>query len=117
MAVVIRFPWPPSTNNHMTVARGRFVPADNTRRFRALADVATFRAPRFGDARVALFMTFHCSTRRRYDCSNFVKEIEDALTRAHVWEDDSQVDELHLYRGSVSPRDGHVIVKIERIEP
>lgn len=111
----IKFPWPPTTNNHLMAVRGRFILTDKARQWRRVVEQILLGVPQFGDSRVAVTMTFHCATRRRYDCSNLVKEIEDSLTRAGAWEDDSQVDELHIYRGNVAPHDGHVIVKIERI--
>lgn len=49
-------------------------------------------------ARLALTIHVHGRDRRIFDLSNIPKAVEDALTHAGLWEDDSLIDELHLYR-------------------
>jgi crossover junction endodeoxyribonuclease RusA len=46
---------------------------------------------------VALSIRFYFATKRRRDLDNQNKLVLDALTGI-VYEDDSQIDELHLYR-------------------
>lgn len=49
-------------------------------------------------ARLALTIHVHVPDRRARDLSNLPKALEDALTHAGLWADDSLIDELHLYR-------------------
>lgn len=49
-------------------------------------------------ARLALTIHVHGRDRRIFDLSNLPKALEDALTHAGLWADDSLIDELHLYR-------------------
>jgi crossover junction endodeoxyribonuclease RusA len=43
----------------------------------------------------------HVPDRRKRDLDNLWKVLGDALTKAGVWKDDSQIWELHLKRGPV----------------
>lgn len=63
-------------------------------------------------ARLALTLTVYPPDRRARDLSNIPKALEDALTHAQVWADDSLIDELHVLRGEVVSG-GRVDVRIE----
>lgn len=55
--------------------------------------------PRLPDgARLVLTLEVSPPDRRARDLSNIPKALEDALTHAGVWADDSLIDELHIYR-------------------
>ena len=54
-------------------------------------------------ARLHLHLTAHPPDRRARDLSNIPKALEDALTHAHVWADDSLIDRLTVDRGEVTP--------------
>jgi len=117
----ITLPWPPSVNGYWrAIPRGRGVVqilSEDARDFRAdvarivTIDRANGEALRFGDARLKVTVTLHPPTRRAFDIDNFGgKAILDALTKAHVWTDDCQVDQLHIYRGPVVKGGSAVIV-------
>nr|WP_304523451.1 RusA family crossover junction endodeoxyribonuclease [Deinococcus arboris] len=54
-------------------------------------------------ARLALHLHTCAPDRRARDLSNLPKALEDALTHAGVWADDSLIDELRVTRGPVVP--------------
>ncbi|MBZ9752744.1 RusA family crossover junction endodeoxyribonuclease [Deinococcus sp. HMF7604] len=54
-------------------------------------------------ARLALHLHACVPDRRARDLSNLPKALEDALTHAGVWADDSLIDELRVTRGPVVP--------------
>ncbi|WP_278914121.1 RusA family crossover junction endodeoxyribonuclease [Deinococcus wulumuqiensis] len=54
-------------------------------------------------ARLHLHLTAHSPDRRARDLSNIPKALEDALTHAQVWADDSLIDRLTVDRGEVTP--------------
>ncbi|SMB89162.1 crossover junction endodeoxyribonuclease RusA [Deinococcus hopiensis KR-140] len=62
-------------------------------------------------ARLALTLTACPPDKRHRDLSNIPKALEDALTHAKVWADDSLIDELRVIRGEVCPG-GRVVVQI-----
>ena len=47
--------------------------------------------------------------RRKRDLDNILKSLLDSLTHARVWEDDSQIDDLRIYRSTIA---GMVKVRI-----
>ncbi len=66
--------------------------------------------PFSGRLMVTIFL--HGPTHGRYDVDNRVKPLLDALTHAHVWLDDAQVDILHVFRGAPYPKQGRLFVFI-----
>jgi crossover junction endodeoxyribonuclease RusA len=64
------------------------------------------------DGRLSVAMKFHQPNARACDISNFVKTTEDALTKAEVWIDDSQIDHEVLHRGEIDRKNPRVEVTI-----
>lgn len=63
---------------------------------------------------VAMTMTYESpKVVRTRDADNYNKALWDALTLCGIWEDDSQVDEYHVYRGK--PGNNRVLVTIQEI--
>jgi crossover junction endodeoxyribonuclease RusA len=114
MTIDLTLPWPPSVNGYWrAISRGGHVTqiiSQHGRLYRGLVKVACLGCHRVGAARVSVTMTFRPSNNRRFDLDNFAKAIGDALTHAAVWEDDSQVDELHLIRGK--PQAGYGLGRV-----
>ncbi len=97
-------PLPPSVNARMRqnlVARLKAGSA--VKKF--YADVAWLiprsRVRAFGkEDRLAVMFTFSQGKKgRRADIPNYEKAMSDALTRAHIWHDDGQIDVLLIERG------------------
>lgn len=100
--VTLTVPLPPSVNQLYGVG-------ENGQKF-LLPDQKVFRNDVIGIARIAMrdaepfagrlevWMRLHFGNRRRVDISNRVKAIEDALTHALVYKDDSQIDKLTVER-------------------
>lgn len=80
-----------------TVAQSR---AELVRRLQDHAPEAPTRKP----VRLEVLLTFDIKDRKKWgnykttkpDCSNYIKELEDAMTECGFWEDDSQVAELSI---------------------
>lgn len=118
MAVSLIVPFPPTTNHLYTVAGGR----------KRLSQAGQDYQKRVGEiwwqqrpqgwrplqGRLHLVLEFHAPTDRDYDISNFVKCLEDALTKAGVYLDDSQIDHNEQRRKAPS-QPGYVAVYIERL--
>lgn len=62
--------------------------------------------------RLALWLVVQAPDRRARDLDNTVKAVQDALTHAGVWLDDSQIDRLLVERGPVV-KGGMVSVTME----
>ena len=64
---------------------------------------------------VALTLRLHPARKGIFDLDNRLKIIQDSLNQI-CFEDDSQVDEVHLYRGGVVKK-GKVILRLDALHP
>lgn len=92
--MTITLPWPPSTNHTWRKGKGRVFLSEKTKTFRkAVASIVlASRMPRpiAGDLEVRV--TLYPPDNRRRDEDNFAgKSLFDAMTKAGVWNDDSQI--------------------------
>lgn len=119
----VSLPFPPSVNRIWRHARGRKrgrVQNYLSEQGQAFYDtcVPMLQDMRCGmrpiSGRVAVNITLFPPTRAKRDIDNNIKAILDALTRGHVWDDDSQVDVLVVVRGSVI-RGGRADVSVKQI--
>lgn len=116
LAITLLLPYPPTLNSiwRATVTRCRCTPRAQVRvllsargrqyrraTIQAHADQGAPRVP--AGTRLALTIHVHGPDRRMRDLSNIPKAVEDALTHAGLWADDSLIDELHLYRHAPTP--------------
>lgn len=112
--IELTLPWPPSVNamwrtpNKGPLA-GRTMLSEEGRAYRlAVRDAVLLQGrPRIGEQRCAVDIEMRMPDRRRRDVDNAIKGPLDALTHASVWVDDSQVDDLRVWR---SARGGGCIV-------
>jgi crossover junction endodeoxyribonuclease RusA len=117
--IVLYLPWPPTINSYykMTRAGQRYLDK-SVRAFRAaVAESINEQAPGLClydplFMEVYLFMP----DRRKRDVDNYMKGLLDALTEAGLWEDDSLVDQLHIYRGELV-KGGLVRIEISEAGP
>lgn len=115
----VTLPWPPSTNriwrNVAVSGKPRTLLSQEGRRYRKAAADACLLAKLAGlqiSDRLALRLVVQAPDRRARDLDNTVKAVQDALTHAGVWLDDSQIDRLLVERGPVV-KGGRVSVTVE----
>jgi crossover junction endodeoxyribonuclease RusA len=111
--LTLTLPYPPSLNHLHAVVHGRKVLSAKGRAYYAevaRSVMAQSVAP-FGGKRISYTVTAFPPDNRRRDLSNLVKAVEDALTHAGVWNDDSQVDAMTWRRGGAS-KGGSLFVEI-----
>ena len=115
----ITVPWPISANAYYT--RGKSWISQKGRIWRDLAigqiwDQTGGRRPVPLVGRVSLtFEIWMPDDRRRRDLDNYTgKHVIDMLTKSGVWEDDSQVWEIHQYRRGKRGR-GEIRIEIKEI--
>jgi len=122
--ISLTLPFPPSLNTyyrHVVIpvksGKGRSVTLMSMagRKYReAVKNIATGAcACMSGPLRVCLEL--YPPDRRARDLDNYAKAVLDALTHAGVWGDDSQMDELHIYRRGIK-RGGELVATIEVME-
>lgn len=117
--LLLSLPWPPSVNDYwVTVRRQGKVIKFLSDRGTAYRAETVFEAKKamykqkcrgFKDMRVAVHIVACPPTRGRRDLDNLFKAPLDALTYAGIWDDDEQIDDLHIVRGPVK-KPGHMTV-------
>ena len=119
----ITLPLPPSANHHWRMVlidkSPRMLLSSEGRKYRVAVAAAVAREwPLWKSlaGRIRLEITVHARDARKIDISNRIKALEDALTKAKVWNDDEQVDLLIVHRGAISRPDGFVQVRISTID-
>lgn len=122
----LRLPWPPSVNKYWRSriaghGRKQFINVYIGREgkaFRGNVQAAVFEqrgvVPPERE-RLQVTIAVIQPDRRSRDIDNLLKATLDALTHAHVWADDSQIDDLRVIRGRVQAP-GWLEVTITRIE-
>jgi crossover junction endodeoxyribonuclease RusA len=121
MNIVIYLPWPPSVNSYyMTVGRTRGLKRISKagREFRMLAETAIYEQgilePLTDKLNVEVIL--YPPDNRRRDLDNYMKALLDACTVGGLWEDDSQIDQLAIYRG-VTVMKGGVRLEVNEAGP
>lgn len=127
MKVKLELPFPPSTNDYWKKYRNRIVINDDGREYRQAVDLFATIARSNGDAPkepmdgiLSVKCWLYPPTAHRRDIDNFdSKCLWDALTKAGIWHDDSQVKHRESwmmdgsYFGEKPGKPGKVVVEIE----
>lgn len=104
---------PPSVNHYWLVSGKRRFISKEGQAFRQEIALAV-RGKRI-TGRLSCYVELTASNKRRWDLDNRIKALLDALQHAGLFEDDSQVDKLTVYRMSVGDKDKTRVV-ISQIE-
>ena len=114
--MILTLPYPPSLNRMYRAISGRSILSKPGREYyeRAVWDIKAQlpRGWRPITARVRVTVKATPPDRRRRDLDNLWKPILDALTKAGVWGDDSQVIDERIY-WTAPQKDGRVVAEIE----
>lgn len=117
--IILYLPWPPTVNSYYKTSRsghkyldksvGAFRDAIHTALHEQVPGLELVD-PLFID--VFLFPP----DKRKRDLDNYMKGLLDAITVSGLWEDDSQIDQLHIYRGETISK-GVVVMEISEAAP
>lgn len=113
-------PFPQTVNNYYQKSKsgGRFI-SHKGRKFRDMTSEAIVEQlpdVHISDKVLVEIVLFPPDNRMR-DIDNYNKCLLDAITHAHLWEDDSLIDQLFNYRGECRPRNGSCYVRITDAGP
>ena len=112
-------PYPPSVNNYYVKTRRGVRISEKGRKFRdETAEAINQQIPgaSVDDSCLVEVVLWPPDLRKR-DIDNCMKSLLDALTKAGVWEDDSLVNQLFIYRGAVIKPSGGCFVRITPAGP
>lgn len=115
----LTLPIPPSINHYFARNGHRtYLPAKVKEYRQAVAEAVNETGVKTGGClvagRLAVFAAIYPATRRKQDIDNRAKGLLDALQHAGVFDDDEQIDSLHLVRGDIV-KGGKVEVVITEI--
>lgn len=127
MKTEITLPFPPSVNRYYRSPRsgplaGRTMISEEARKYRAAVCALVSESKLGGqmEGLLRVVVEVFVPDRRKRDLDNLHKGILDSLTHAGVWGDDSQIDDLRIYRARDEAGNliigGMVKVMVERIE-
>lgn len=117
--VVLHLPWPPTVNSYYKVTRyGQRYLDRKVRAFRDMvAESVHEQMPGVMlDESIYMEVYLFPPDRRKRDLDNYMKGLLDAITESGLWEDDSLIDQLHIYRGEIV-KDGSVRVELSDAGP
>lgn len=105
-------PLPPSVNHYWRLGGGHFYVAKAGREFRkAVAAIVGPEPPRCKGV-ISILAVVTYPDRRRRDIDNFLKSTLDCLAYAGVYEDDSQIEEIHLKKAAMIQKPGSLFIEV-----
>ena len=119
MKIELFLPFPPSINSYYVKTRnGVFISASGKAYHkRVLEDIKEQCGPMKPlTSNVHLSVVLFMPDKRKRDLDNYMKPLLDSLTRCAFYEDDSQVDQLFVYRG-VQRASGSVFIRCTEAAP
>lgn len=103
--ITIKMPVPISANQRLIRTRGRQL--TNSKVYREWFNKAYWQIKTQThdfetiEGRVGVSITVHFKDHRRRDLDNILKGFQDVCTKSQIWNDDCQIDNLHVVRGEV----------------
>jgi crossover junction endodeoxyribonuclease RusA len=92
-------PYPPSVNHYWGVSgKQRFIGKKGKEFRQAVAEACLDAQIQTMDGRLAVHVAIWPPDNRKRDVDNTIKPLLDAMEHAGVYENDSQIDELHIIR-------------------
>ena len=101
--LTVTLPYPPTVNTYYRNVKGKTLISEKGREYRkAVADqVLIQRAAKAYAGRLGVLVEAYPPDKRSRDLDNILKSLLDSLTKAGVWADDSQIDDLQVVRKTV----------------
>ena len=115
--IVLELPFPPSVNTYYRRgAHSTYMSKAGREYKQAVANyISGGDFPNMGNKRLSVSMIVWPRDRRVFDLDNRLKSVLDSLQML-IYDDDSQIDELSIYRGSQIVPGGSIKVMIEEIK-
>lgn len=97
--IEVTLPWPPTVNTYYRNVKGKTLISEDGRAYRkAVADQVLVQRVKRQEGSLRVLIEAYPPDRRVRDLDNLLKATLDSLTKAGVWADDSQIDDLRIVR-------------------
>lgn len=114
--ITLTLPLSPSINHYFARHGSRTYLPQKVRDYRKqVAEIVAAEGVETLTGRLSVFVAVHPASKRRCDLDNRLKGLQDALQCAGVFEDDEQIDSLHVVRKGIE-RGGKIVVVITENE-
>lgn len=116
--VSLRLPWPPTMNRYWRHVGAKVLISAEGRAYReTVGGIVVEQGCPSVKGRVRVMVYAFVPDRRQRDLDNLLKATLDALQKASVYENDSQIDDLHIIREDRDEQfpDGSLLVRISEI--
>jgi len=116
--ITLRLPYPPSINAYwLASGHRRYISARGQAFKKAVVEhVLECKTPKLGDMSLKVTIYLYPQSKKLMDIDNCIKPILDACQDAGIFDDDVQVQALHVYR-SIPIKKGGCMVLIEKFRP
>ncbi len=114
--VELILPWPPSVNHYWGKSGHRVFISKKGNDFRQEVTCKAIGLDGYFSPLARLHMEIYAfpPDKRKRDLDNILKSLLDALQHAGLYEDDNQIDDLHIIR--CTPAIGEVLIKVSEIK-
>lgn len=112
-------PYPPSLNSLYSHTKYGIYLSKAGRKYVQAIEIAIIEQRSISDPiayNIKVDMILFTPDKRKRDIDNYSKCLLDALTKASLWEDDSLIDVLKIYRGEISKGKGIAYLRIKEAE-
>lgn len=94
-------PYPPSVNTYWrSNGKRRYISPAGVKFTEEVSLIVKMQKPKtFADKQVAISVMIHPRSKRKFDLDNTLKAILDALMKAGMYDDDSQIEYIEIARG------------------
>ena len=112
---IAELPWPATVNKYWRIWQGRVLISTQGREYRKTVQAKVFadfegQLPRW-EHRLSVEILAYPPDRRQRDLDNLLKSTLDSLQHAGVYQDDSQIDEMTIFRRTVQ-KSGAIVVSV-----
>jgi len=110
-------PWPPSNNTYYRRVGNKTLISKKGREYKkaVLNHCLRFGVKSFGEDKISVVIVAYYPDRRRRDLDNLFKAPLDAMMKARVFDDDSQIEFLSIKKGD-QEKPGMIFVDIRSLE-
>ena len=97
----LELPYPPTVNTYWRAnGHRRYISPAGVAFTKEVSVIVKNQKPKtFGDKQVAVSVMIHPRSKRKFDLDNTLKAILDALMKAGMYDDDSQIEYIEIARG------------------
>ena len=97
----LELPYPPTVNTYWRAnGHRRYISPAGVAFTQEVSLIVKNQKPKtFGDKQVAVSVMIHPRSKRKFDLDNTLKAILDALMKAGMYDDDSQIEYIEIARG------------------